>query len=1015
MIKFLLFFSCLNLLGATTSGPNTQFRTNDLVLLPLGTDTIITNTGAIAGRLLKDRFADVVDVISFGANPADGNDDYSAFLAANALATASNKTILVPPGRYKLNTTLKLTAPIIGYGDVSILEPTNAIWVSGNGIGLKDLKVNSYKWYATYLTNSLSTNNYFDNVTFTFDSSVSNVIRGALDFDSFMVIDSSFSEGMRIENCRMDGGVQMIRANNLTFRHNRLDGHYLNMNELLHASSKSRVIVEGNYFLNSSCDPLDLYSSGDACRVVNNVFDGSGDPAALVAAGFNEAFITMKIVLTDGVNSSGPILGWTENTIITGNTFRNGRPTIDNSRWFGIMLKMEDLRTNNPTWQMTNASRNVIVQNNIFDGWWTNNPNGFTNNFFAGIKAEGSGLDISHNVFRNISLQGNASSASSQCGIEFGFNFGTPIGTALIGSHVSHNTYEGEGTGIIIFNATNCVVEGNIVQQDYASPIGLTNTLTPRYGIIIYGNLDQVSIINNHLDPTFTNPGGILQLGSTNYIVDSYIAGNFTTKRTPLQVYLPRLRGTDVSFNKVGPITLGTDGDIQYGNSVLYNKINGSPSLPGLDMYSQRDFQIIGNKFTNILYAMSINGGTGTTNTVSGTIHDNISQGENGTFAFYTNISAISSNTITRYQNTANQTLVSSGGTMNLGGAVNVGNLQSSAYVLATVNSAIGWLNNSYFISSAPGVITLYDNTVTNFIALNFGGNTTNYNGMRPTTSGLSFKDGTGAWFTNIIVKNIKTTGINTNELVIVGTNGFFSSVAASNYQAAFTTGVGVTNIGGVMSANIGAGTNIVLTTNGTQVIVNNSLANAGEANTGSNLGSGKGVFNQKSAVDLQFNSLVAGTYIDITSNANQLTISLSTTNFSTATNSQIFNKTGGVYTNTVTYALVDFATGNDLQISLPAAGTYIVTAEVDYWSGGSTFTQYYKFRNTSAGADIANSERIYDFPFVSVAKDHMFTMSNLITVGSASTIAVYSKVDNITYDHMINSTNCSIMYIRLQ
>ena len=49
--------------------------------------------------------------------------------------------------------------------------------------------------------------------------------------------------------------------------------------------------------------------------------------------------------------------------------------------------------------------------------------------------------------------------------------------------------------------------------------------------------------------------------------------------------------------------------------------------------------------------------------------------------------------------------------------------------------------------------------------------------------------------------------------------------------------------------------------------------ATGGEANTGSNVGTGSGVFKQKVGVDLEFKSLVAGAGIGITNNTNDLTI----------------------------------------------------------------------------------------------------------------------------------------------
>jgi hypothetical protein len=49
-----------------------------------------------------------------------------------------------------------------------------------------------------------------------------------------------------------------------------------------------------------------------------------------------------------------------------------------------------------------------------------------------------------------------------------------------------------------------------------------------------------------------------------------------------------------------------------------------------------------------------------------------------------------------------------------------------------------------------------------------------------------------------------------------------------------------------------------------------------GEANTGSNVGLGDGVFKQKTGVDLEFKTLIGGTNVTITNNANDLTIDAS-------------------------------------------------------------------------------------------------------------------------------------------
>ena len=69
------------------------------------------------------------------------------------------------------------------------------------------------------------------------------------------------------------------------------------------------------------------------------------------------------------------------------------------------------------------------------------------------------------------------------------------------------------------------------------------------------------------------------------------------------------------------------------------------------------------------------------------------------------------------------------------------------------------------------------------------------------------------------------------------------------------------------------AGTNITLTDDGSNNITIDATGGSGEVNTASNLGAGEGVFAQKTGVDLEFKSLVAGTNITLTAAADTVTI----------------------------------------------------------------------------------------------------------------------------------------------
>ncbi len=68
----------------------------------------------------------------------------------------------------------------------------------------------------------------------------------------------------------------------------------------------------------------------------------------------------------------------------------------------------------------------------------------------------------------------------------------------------------------------------------------------------------------------------------------------------------------------------------------------------------------------------------------------------------------------------------------------------------------------------------------------------------------------------------------------------------------------------------------IQLLSNGFFVITTGGGGGGGEVNTASNVGTGEGVFKQKLGVDLQFKTLIAGTGVNITSAADELTIDAS-------------------------------------------------------------------------------------------------------------------------------------------
>jgi hypothetical protein len=103
----------------TSLGTTTQSQWNTIAgttgqtyvvgsLFTAATDGASSGNGAAAvARTLANRFADVVNVNDFGADPTGTNNSVSAFIAANSTATA-NASIYVPAGTYLLNSDVNI-------------------------------------------------------------------------------------------------------------------------------------------------------------------------------------------------------------------------------------------------------------------------------------------------------------------------------------------------------------------------------------------------------------------------------------------------------------------------------------------------------------------------------------------------------------------------------------------------------------------------------------------------------------------------------------------------------------------------------------------------------------------------------------------------------------------------------------------------------------------------------------------------------------------------------------------
>jgi hypothetical protein len=119
----------------------------------------------------------------------------------------------------------------------------------------------------------------------------------------------------------------------------------------------------------------------------------------------------------------------------------------------------------------------------------------------------------------------------------------------------------------------------------------------------------------------------------------------------------------------------------------------------------------------------------------------------------------------------------------------------------------------------------------------------------------------------------------------------------------------------------------------------------------------------------------------------------------------------GTDYPFTTSYAQVTFGSGGNT-ITLPTAGTYLVTADVAVQSGATANAVFAaKLYNASAATDIVNSERqISSLP---ASQRDQLLLQNIVTVSSATTLHLYAK--NITDNTgSIDSVETKLGYVRL-
>lgn len=151
------------LCGLGVPGPLSQFMVDTFVLNADGDDILVTATGSTTARTLANRFADVLNVKDFGADPTGVADSTTAFNAVTEALRDSielsgsnyyyaTKAIYVPPGNYSVSSwdlteLLARNVHIIAPGavitgntaDVAVVDAIGSRWLHFHGLTIRGL------------------------------------------------------------------------------------------------------------------------------------------------------------------------------------------------------------------------------------------------------------------------------------------------------------------------------------------------------------------------------------------------------------------------------------------------------------------------------------------------------------------------------------------------------------------------------------------------------------------------------------------------------------------------------------------------------------------------------------------------------------------------------------------------------------------------------------------------------------------------------------------------------------
>lgn len=497
-----------------------------------------------------------------------------------------------------------------GGGSVIVVKPGGSIRVGGDDVTLDGLAVESWVPLPIVIIGTADDRRArlrISGVTVTFDDSVTS---------GWLAVRSNFTDDLRITDCTLiKGGIQMVEAIDFHISGNLIDGANVNDNEAVHASVNSRGIITGNTFRNLNMEAVDLYTNGDRCVIANNRIEN-----------YRSAAIDVKVVIRDApyVGGSSDQTGYSESTVITGNTIHNCNPQ-SNGDYYGIVCSWIDERAA-PTVEIGKASAAITISSNVVSGMFTTNPLALTAVYCSGINVKGDGINVSGNVVRGVHGQGLSLWESG--GIQLGGRAASPMYAS--GCTITGNVIEVEGSGIAAFDARSCTIAGNIIKRDER------NDLAPRYGLRVFRRLSDSVITGNVIETG---------LGVTNGPGSSFSSVCVTSnKLTNGGVYL---YGVDHSAFSGNIFTAATIGLVGASAESVQNMITGNTFLNSATDYpialvGQSGFVVIGNSFDMSKWPILVQNSS-----ASGVIASNVSRNQQGVgFVRYLSLSAADKATI---------------------------------------------------------------------------------------------------------------------------------------------------------------------------------------------------------------------------------------------------------------------------------------------------------------------------------------------------------------------------------